>query len=239
MEKYTYLLLNIGSVLVPLACSFEHRLAFYRQWKALFPAMTITAAFFIVWDHYLTVWGVWGFNPAYVTGIWLWDLPLEEWMFFFFIPYSCMFIYGSLNVLIKSEPPRQRIRNITAVWIVILVVVAVANHDKLYTGIKLSLTAALLVFVYFRNYAWLGRFYRAYLVSLIPFLIVNGILTSLPVVTYNDAENLGIRIHSIPIEDTQYTLLMLLMNTVLFEYFIKNSGKHATTSHHPTASGNH
>lgn len=222
MEKYTYLLLNIGSILVPLAFSFERRLAFFKQWRALFPAMAITAGFFIIWDHYLTVWGVWGFNPTYLVGIWIWDLPIEEWMFFLFIPYSCMFIYGSLNVLIKTDPPKRLVRNLTAVWIVVLVVVAALNYGRLYTGIKLSLTAALLVFAYVRNYAWLGRFYRAYLVSLIPFLLVNGVLTSLPVVTYNDAENLGIRIHTIPIEDTQYTLLLLLMNTVLFEHFRKN-----------------
>ena len=65
----------------------------------------------------------------------------------------------------------------------------------------------------------MGKFYRAYLVSLIPFFIVNGILTSLPVVMYNDSENLGIRIFTIPIEDTMYSLLLLLMNIVLFEYF--------------------
>ncbi|MFM2136503.1 MAG: hypothetical protein RL021_1903 [Bacteroidota bacterium] len=223
MEKYTYLLLNIGSILVPFACSFEHRLAFYKQWKWLFPAMLITATFFIVWDHFLTVWGVWGFNPKYVVGIWIWDLPIEEWMFFLFIPYSCMFIYGSLNVLVRKDPSRSIVRNFTAVWIVLLVVVAVFNHDRLYTGIKLSLTAALLIYVYFRNYEWLGRFYRAYAVSLIPFLLVNGVLTSLPVVTYNDAENLGIRIYTIPVEDTQYTLLLLLMNTALFEHFRKKS----------------
>ncbi|MFM7727525.1 MAG: lycopene cyclase domain-containing protein, partial [Flavobacteriales bacterium] len=72
---------------------------------------------------------------------------------------------------------------------------------------------------WWKNPAWLGRFYRSYLVCLIPFLLVNGLLTSLPVVTYNDLENLGIRIHTIPVEDTQYTLLLLLMNVTLFEHF--------------------
>lgn len=219
MEKYTYLFLNLGSILIPFIFSFEKRLRFVKDWPALIPALFITAAFFIVWDHFLTIWGVWGFNPTYVTGTWIWDLPLEEWMFFICIPYACMFTYGSLNTLFPKEPFQKYAQNITAVWIVVLSIVVVFNTDKLYTGIKLSLTVALLLYVYFQRYAWLGKFYRAYFVSLIPFFIVNGVLTKLPVVIYNDAENLGIRLISIPVEDTQYTLLMLLMNTVLFEFF--------------------
>ncbi|MFM8431937.1 MAG: lycopene cyclase domain-containing protein [Bacteroidota bacterium] len=221
MEKYTYLLINLGSILVPFIFSFEKRLGFSRYWKVLMPALAITAAFFIIWDHYLTAWGVWSFNPKYVVGIYIWGLPLEEWLFFITIPYSCVFTYSSLNVLLKSDPFKIHARNIFGVWFVVLAVIALLNTDKLYTGIKLSLTAFMVVFVWYRGYDWLGKFIRAYLVSLIPFLIVNGLLTWLPVVIYNDAENLGIRIVSIPIEDTQYTLLLLLMNIVLFEYFKK------------------
>lgn len=237
MEKYTYLLLDIGSLLIPLACSFEKRLAFYRQWKALFPALAITATFFIIWDHYLTVWGVWGFNPKYVIGVWFWDLPLEEWLFFFLIPYACMFIYGALNVLFPRDPFQGSARNLTGVWFVIIAIVAMLNTGLLYTGIKLSLTAVLLLFVYFKKYPWLGKFYRAYLVSLIPFLIVNGILTALPVVWYNDRENLGIRIHTIPVEDTQYTLLLLLMNTILFEHFRKKKTTDGNNQTVPSPAG--
>ena len=65
---------------------------------------------------------------------------------------------------------------------------------------------------------WLGRFYIGYFISLIPFFLVNGILTYLPVVTYNNAENLAIRIFTIPIEDTIYCLLLLLMNVTMYEW---------------------
>lgn len=105
--------------------------------------------------------------------------------------------------------------------IVILSITALLNTDKSYTWIKLSLTALMLVFVVLKKFPFIGKFYRTYLVSLIPFLIVNGILTSLPVVIYNDTENLGIRIFTIPVEDTMYSLLLLLMNVVLFEFFKK------------------
>ena len=218
---YTYLLINIFSILIPLLFSFEKRLSFYKLWKALFPAVLITGSFFIVWDHYMTLWNVWQFNPAYVLGINVWGLPIEEWLFFLTIPYSCLFIYESLNFLIKKDHLLRFSKNFSIVLIVILSITALLNTDKSYTWIKLSLTALMLVFVVLKKFPFIGKFYRTYLVSLIPFLIVNGILTSLPVVIYNDAENLGIRIFTIPVEDTMYSLLLLLMNVVLFEFFKK------------------
>jgi lycopene cyclase domain-containing protein len=56
----------------------------------------------------------------------------------------------------------------------------------------------------------LRTFLYSFLIALIPFLIVNGLLTSIPVVLYNDAENLGIRIYTIPVEDVFYGYALLL-----------------------------
>ena len=62
-----------------------------------------------------------------------------------------------------------------------------------------------------------ASFIVSYAVCLIPFLIVNGFLTAIPVVLYNNAENLGIRIYTIPFEDAFYGMLLVMMNIVLYE----------------------
>ena len=58
---------------------------------------------------------------------------------------------------------------------------------------------------------------------LIPFFIVNGILTGTgiqeEVVWYNDEENLGIRILTIPVEDILYAFSLILLNLILFKKF--------------------
>jgi lycopene cyclase domain-containing protein len=56
---------------------------------------------------------------------------------------------------------------------------------------------------------------------LIPFFIVNGILTGTgienEVVWYNNDENLGIRMLTIPIEDSVFAFSLILLNLLLFK----------------------
>ena len=62
---------------------------------------------------------------------------------------------------------------------------------------------------------------------LIPFFIVNGVLTGTGIegniVWYNDDQNLGIRLGTIPIEDTAYAFSLILMNLFLFYKFKKKT----------------
>ncbi|WP_369692175.1 lycopene cyclase domain-containing protein [Formosa haliotis] len=55
------------------------------------------------------------------------------------------------------------------------------------------------------------------------FLLSNGLLTGsfleAPIVWYNDAENLGFRLFTIPIEDSIYGLLLIFLNIEGFRYF--------------------
>lgn len=221
----TYLLVNLLSVSVPLTCSFHRRLNFYRTWYAFWPAAIITAAFFITWDILFTRLGVWGFNERHLIGITLLDLPLEEWLFFICIPYACVFTYASLKQVASSnflEPYRGII---TVCLIAGCVVLASMNIGRLYTSVTSLLTAFfLLAHLMFIKRSYLSRFYLAYSVLLVPFFIVNGILTGSfiheEVVWYNNAENLSVRLFTIPVEDLIYCLLLLLMNVTLYEAFV-------------------
>jgi lycopene cyclase domain-containing protein len=221
---YTYLLINLFSISIPFIASFDKRLNFYKSWKYFFPAMLITLSIFIVWDIYFTSIGIWGFNPKYLSGIQLVNLPLEEWMFFITIPYACVFTYDALNYLIKKDYLESYAKYISLFLIAVLLLFGFLNLDKSYTSVTFISTAIfiLLHLLVFKS-TYLGRFYFTYAVILIPFFIVNGILTGSfiegEVVWYNNAENLGIRIFTIPIEDSIYGLLLILMNITFLEWF--------------------
>jgi lycopene cyclase domain-containing protein len=73
-----------------------------------------------------------------------------------------------------------------------------------------------------RKKTWLPFFLISFSILLIPFFIVNGILTGTgldnPIVWYNDEHNLGIRMLTIPLEDTFYGLFMLGLGASVMEY---------------------
>lgn len=223
-EVFTYLLIDLFSFLFPFLFSFERKLLNFRKfWFALWVALIVQYIFMISWDHLFTVMNVWSFSDKYTLGIKLWSMPVEEHLFFLFIPYSCFFIYEILNKYTKDYL-RGISLGLSVLLLILFALVMLKFYDKLYTA-----TTALLCFyllfnhlLVFRSHRrYLGRFYAAYLVVLIPFFIVNGLLTSLPVVMYNPDSNIGIRIGTIPIEDLMYNFFMLLLIATVYEYLKK------------------
>ncbi|TXI78546.1 MAG: lycopene cyclase domain-containing protein [Flavobacteriales bacterium] len=228
MERWTYLLLDLLSVAFPLMASFEHRLRFHTRWPGIFLGIGVMALILIPWDVAFAAHGIWGFNPRYLTGATLLGLPLEEWLFFVTIPYACMFLYEVMRDALPRDPLATAARPLSIVLAVALLLIGVWNLHRLYTSITFIGTALFLAYhVFVARSPWLGRFYAGLAVSLIPFLLVNGILTGWllpePIVWYNDAENLGIRMNTIPVEDSVYLLLMLLIVTTFHERALQRS----------------
>lgn len=222
--KHTDLLVNLCAFAVPFLFSFHPKLKFYKVWNAFFPAAIISALLFVLWDILFTQLGVWRFNPSYITGNYFLNLPVEELLFFFCIPYCCIFSYHCFTQFNKLQLSDKLTTIISNILISFLVLTAIVAFPKLYITVTFFLLAMLLIIVkYILNSQWLGRFYGVYLVLLIPFLIVNGILTGTglqePVVIYNDTQNLGLRILTIPVEDVFYGMLLILLNVLLFETF--------------------
>lgn len=224
-SKYTYLLVDMGCLLFPLLFSFHPRFFFKKQWRFFFLPCVLTAVFFIAWDILFTARGVWQFNPHYVLGLYIFNLPLEEVLFFLCIPYACVFTYYCVTLYFNRILFRPWMNWFTILLALALLVLAVLNVGRLYTSITFLLLSALLIYIVAMQQKWLGTFYLAYLFILVPFFVSNGILTGTgpdqPVVIYNNIYNLGIRMLTIPLEDTFYGMLLLLLNVGGFEY-LKN-----------------
>ena len=221
-----YLLLDLASISIPLLYSFNKSMYFIRWWKAVFLSIAITAVIFIIWDIIFTRNGVWGFNDRYLTGISILHLPIEEWLFFICIPYASVFTHYAFQYFFPKTRLSSKITvAITLILLLMLLVLAILNYNKAYTFYNFLVLIVLLLYSLITKQSQLQVFYITFLIILIPFFIVNGILTGSfideQVVWYNNAENLGIRLGTIPVEDTAYAFSMLFMTILLIEKFKK------------------
>lgn len=220
--KYTYLLVNFFTIIVPFIYSFHPKLNFYKTWRAFFPAVIITGLFFVLWDNYFTGLGIWGFNAQYTLGIFFGHLPLEEILFFFCIPYACVYTYHCIDLFIKKPLSEALEKWLTTFFITSFLFVSVLFYKQTYTLFAFICPALLLILAkYVLKVNWLLKFYLIYGILLFPFLIVNGVLTGTgldnPVVWYNEEEIFGLRILTIPIEDVFYGMAMVLMNLLIYK----------------------
>ncbi len=219
-----YLILLVSSIFIPFILSFDKKVQFYKIWSTLFPSIFIVAAVYLTADIYFVKRGIWGFNPDYHSQIILLGLPVEEWLFFIVIPYSCIFIH---YVLVSYYPDLALsdsfVRMLTIILIVILIAVTLMYYDRTYTLFNFSLLILALLLALLDRSGLLNRYYFSFLIILVPFFIVNGILTGTfiheEVVWYNNSEIIGFRLFTVPIEDIGYAFSLVLLNLLLINRF--------------------
>ncbi|HEX4886614.1 MAG TPA: lycopene cyclase domain-containing protein [Luteibaculaceae bacterium] len=223
--KGLYLIVNLASISVPFIASFYPKAPFVKQWKHLFPALFATAAVFIIWDIWFTARGVWGFDVDYLIGTYFYNLPIEEVMFFICIPYCCAFIYFALHHFFPRPLLPKAANAVLALLGLFFLSVAVAHSTKAYplsAGLAAYFVAMVMVL---QKASWKGHYILTYTISIVPFLIVNGILTGTgldkPIVWYNNDENLALRVLTIPVEDFIYSFAMQGMVILIYERLMR------------------
>jgi len=228
MKPYTYFLINAGCLLIPFIASFYPKRTFYKEWKPFFIANIIVALFFLVWDYFFTEYAFWGFNPDYLSGLYIANLPIEEILFFICIPYACVFTYFIMKYLVHNNPFSGFQKSITIFLMLFLFLIGILSFGKWYTSFTALLTAGYLLFLWLRKVD-MAYIYLSYFIVLPFFFLSNGLLTGSfldePVVWYNNDENLGIRLFTIPVEDLFYGFLLVIMNIDLYEYLKKQFNK--------------
>jgi lycopene cyclase domain-containing protein len=228
-NHFTYFIILAASIAGPLALSFDKKVAFYKKWKYVFKAMLLPALFYIAWDSYFTYKGIWSFNAEYNIGFYLYNLPIEEILFFIIVPYCCLFIYECIRCYFPNLKNNSLADLILLSMAIVFLILGILFKQQQYTSWTFILnfifiTVLYLVRKHFKSFDALS-FLVSYLICLIPFLLVNGFLTALPVIKYNHAENFNLRIYTIPVEDIFYGMLLILLNVVIYEKLKTASAK--------------
>lgn len=220
LQNLIYLLLLLSYLIIPAVLSIKSKIRFSFRLRYILPAILFCGAIFIMWDIRFTQLAIWSYNPDYLTGISLLNIPIEKWLSLLVIPLSACYIYE----WIKSRGEKPHLANISLtislLLFIALGILAYIFRRNMFSFFTFFLSAIYLGYTVFRNRfkKHYPAFYSTYLIMLIPFGIVSALLGSLPVMAYSAEQIMGMALLGIPLEKFVYLFLMLLISTTIYEY---------------------
>jgi lycopene cyclase domain-containing protein len=230
---YTYLYIDILAVIVCFLFSFDGRIRFYPYFGIVMKGILLVAIPYILWDAWFTARGVWWFRTEYTIGSSLLGLPLEEWLFFICIPFSCIFTFYCLDIFFNLNWTGRYQSAIVWSLLVLFTVTICLNYHKVYPLITGIMAIAIIVFLHFiAKVTWLAKATFVYFILMPGFFLVNGVLTGTgirhAIVNYDPDQILNIRVLTIPVEDFAYGYGLILLNLYCFLSFRKYSERKNT-----------
>lgn len=224
---YTYILINFFTIIICFIASFDRRIQFNRFFGKFLLSSTIVAIPFIIWDIWFTSKGVWWFDLNYTLGFKIAGLPVEEWLFFYCIPFACVFTFYCIEKFYRLDWTGAFNNLIVFTSFIILGVGGFLYYERIYTLLTVIVTLLTLFYLHFiAQKEWIGKASLVYLILMPGFFAVNGILTGSfipsPVVNYNPDDFLGVRMGTIPVEDAVYGYSQFLLNIYFFKKITKN-----------------
>ena len=221
----TYLLIDFLIIILPLIVSFFPYLSYYKKFPSVLFSIIAGGLFFVTWDIIATLRGDWSFNPEYVMGISVAGLPLEEVLFFLFVPYSLLLTYEQAAYIFRD---RKVIWNQRAGYAVgsILVIASFLVMGKNYTFMAVFSAGLVLLALSLFCPEMMERlsFWAYLLTGYLLFVLFNYFLTSLPVVIYSPSAVSGIRFLTIPVEDFFYNFALMSVYLAFYLWAKDNLG---------------
>lgn len=210
--KIEYLLFNFFILLSSTTSLIVYPAVGVVHKRAAALSISLVAIPFILTDQFATDW-FWWFNKRYISGYMLGEIPLEEVMFFFCIPWACLLVWQCL----QEVPNKTKNLNVFGIGIKVFLFV-LSSYAVLYQLWYTAIVSAL-CFLATWYFSWKKIPLNQILFVIISILLTavfNMYLTARPVVLYNSSTITNIRVGTIPIEDFLYGLLLL--GSVIFLY---------------------
>jgi lycopene cyclase domain-containing protein len=199
-------------------------IVFFTELKYMIPAIIFSGAIFIMLNIRFLEAGIIGFNPNYLVGKNILNLPVEEWLFLLIISLFSFSVYILVTVKFANFEKPNLFLAISIVLLLFFGFEAWYSRQKLVPFFIFFLLTIYFGYTIFRNRfkQHITKFYVSWFIAVIPFFLIKGILNTLPVILYSNEYTLGIRFFSVPVEEFAYFFLLMLINITIFEY-LRNS----------------
>ena len=103
LDRFQYLLLMALCLLITLPLEILLGARVWAQPRRLLAALAIPVVVFVVWDVAAIAREHWSYNPRYVTGWELGNLPVEELAFFVVIPICGLLTYEAVRRILHER----------------------------------------------------------------------------------------------------------------------------------------
>ena len=136
-----------------------------------------------------------------------------------------MFIHDTLNTYwpIRASKINKKVFIVLLVVLNVWLVTIYSKETYYTTSVTISLFVTIILLLPLKSHD-IAALFRSYVIVLVPFLFVNSVLTGFftetPIVWYNDTNNLGIRIGTIPLEDFIYNFSLIIPIILIRDMFI-------------------
>jgi len=219
-KGFIYIGILLVTFIIPVLLELRKSTGFFYNLKYLVPAIVFSGAIYIIWDLRFEEKSIWVFNNEFLTGISILNLPLEEWIYFFVLPFLGVFIYEFVKHRFNNFEYPKFFLAFSLVLLVLFGIIAYLSRQKLFPFFLFFLLTIYLGYTVFRNRfkKHYSKFYLAFFILIIPFTIINGVITTLPVIEYNPDHILGIHVYAIPVENFASLFLLFIMNITIYEY---------------------
>lgn len=213
-----YLLFVLVVAVPPLLLSFWRPTYFADRMPAALRACVLGAAPFIVWDAAVTG-RHWWFDKRYTLGPQAFGLPIEELLFFLAVPLACLYAWEVLLRGWRARPRTGLHHGYVVSWSLVLPAVVLWSVGLEYTALALGSWAAVTVLDHALGTRMLEapRYWGFIAFVATATLVFNGYLTARPVVHYDPAYQLDLRIFTIPVEDFLFGFSLMTAVTVVYQ----------------------
>lgn len=218
--KYTFLLLALGLLVLPLVFNFHKNIFKNGNFKAALGASLISAIIFSTLAVVLQLLGVLIYSTDRTIGVLFKDIPIEQYLLNFSFSLVGVSLYQYLNISFPKNDLQRYSLAISNLLLGLCIAFLFFGYSKWYTLLTFStLLLVLFLIEYVGKLRFMYKAYRAFMVMLIPFYLVYGVLFWNGILKVSQNGLFGLYIAKIPLENHFIALSTLLVSVYMFEFF--------------------
>lgn len=221
----TFLLIDLFLLLIPFCFLIgRNALAPKQLLKLVIPSLVSTVIFTemaIFWAGLQVI----SFDHTHILGGFYRLLPTAYYLFIFSFSFAGLGVYHFLNLKFTNNDWQKYSLAVSNLLLGVCVAFLFFAYTKWYTVVIFAFLLLLLFFIEYKNeLRFMYRFYRAFAVMLLPFLICYGLISNSSL-SHNLAETAELSLFNTPFESVFMMMGMLLLTVYVFEFIKSRTAK--------------